>query len=71
VDVPVDGEDVEPLDDDVDDVEDEDGEDVPITAPAAPAAPVTPSVAPRPGTASASRGAANPRGRQQRRRKRR
>ena len=40
-------------------------------APAAPAAPVTPSVAPRPGTASASRGAANPRGRQQRRRKRR
>ena len=68
VDVPVDGEDVEPLDDDVDDVEDEDGEDVPITAPAAP---VTPSVAPRPGTASASRGAANPRGRQQRRRKRR
>ncbi len=74
VDVPVDGEDVEPLDDDLDDVEDEDGEDVPITAraaPAAPAAPVTPSVAPRPGTASASRGAANPRGRQQRRRKRR
>jgi preprotein translocase subunit SecF len=71
VDVPVDGEDVEPLDVDVDDVDDEHDEDVPITAPAAPAAPVTPSVAPRPGTASASRGAANPRGRQQRRRKRR
>ncbi len=66
VDVPVDGEDLEPVVDD--------DEDVPITAPAAPAAPavpVTPSVAPRAGTGSASRGAANPRGRQQRRRKRR
>jgi preprotein translocase subunit SecF len=75
VDVPVDGEDIEPLDEDD---RDEDGdEDVPIAAPAAPAAPlapaapVTPAGAPRAGTAGASRGAANPRGRQQRRRKRR
>jgi len=71
VDVPVDGEDVEPLDEDEGDEGDEcegDDEDVPI---AAPAAPVTPTGAPRAGTAGASRGAANPRGRQQRRRKRR
>jgi preprotein translocase subunit SecF len=67
VDVPVDGEDIEPLDDDVDEDEDE----VPIKAPAAPVAPATPSVAPQAGTVSASRGAANPRGRQQRGRKRR
>jgi preprotein translocase subunit SecF len=80
VDVPVDGEDIEPFDqDDDDEGDDRDGddrdgddrdgdEDVPI---AAPAAPVTPAGAPRAGTAGASRGAANPRGRQQRRRKRR
>ena len=67
VDVPVDGEDIEPLDDD----DHDDDDDLAIAARATPPEPVTPSVAPRASTGSASRGTANPRGRQQRRRKRR
>jgi len=66
VDVPVDGEDLEP------EPEPEAADDdVSITAPAAPAAPTSRPVTPQPGASGASRGAANPRGRQQRGRKRR
>jgi preprotein translocase subunit SecF len=63
VDVPVDGEDVEPTDAEV--------ATAPVDAAAEPT-PVAPAAARRPsGSPSASRGSANPRGRQQRRRKRR
>ena len=74
VDVPVDGEDVEPLATTSTTSTTRTARTSRSPRPRHPrrrAAPVTPSVAPRPGTASASRGAANPRGRQQRRRKRR
>jgi preprotein translocase subunit SecF len=68
-DVPVDGEDIDPGDDRVDDdVEGED--DVRTPAPAAPAATAAPR-APAPYGATTARGTSNPRGRQQRRKKRR
>jgi len=62
VDVPVDGEDVEPIDD----LDAPEPEPAPEPAPVAAVRSTTP-----PGTPAPSRGAANPRGRQQRRKKRR